>query len=103
MLRPIYSKRFKQDQDKMLSQGKDMEKMKSVMRSLLSDFKEMALDVIERYSFRSGVAPSHPDYDPKVAQVLTAALTEIKQTPAMTTEQFDDWLTSVFDSSDDEL
>ncbi len=57
-------------------------------------FKEMALDVIER---------SHPNYDPKMTEVLTAALTEMKQTPAMTIEQFDDWLTTVFDSPDDEL
>ncbi|NEQ99735.1 MAG: type II toxin-antitoxin system YafQ family toxin [Cyanothece sp. SIO2G6] len=37
MLRPIYSKRFKQDKDKMLSQGKDIEKIKTVMRSLINE------------------------------------------------------------------
>ncbi|MGK7891502.1 MAG: hypothetical protein AB4042_19400 [Leptolyngbyaceae cyanobacterium] len=63
-----------------------------VERQVGSYFKEMALDAIER---------SHPDYDTKVTEALTAALTEMKQTPAMTTTQFDDWLTSVFDSTSD--
>lgn len=57
-------------------------------------FKDMVLDLIER---------SHPDYSSKMADALTSALVDMGQSPVMTTEEFDGWLTKVFDSSNEEL
>lgn len=57
-------------------------------------FKDMVLDLIER---------SHPDYDRKMAEVLTSALADMGQSPGMTSEEFNGWLTKVFESSDEEL
>ena len=57
-------------------------------------FTEMVLDLIER---------SHPDYDRKMAEALTSALADMGQSPGMTSEEFNGWLTKVFESSDEEL
>jgi hypothetical protein len=57
-------------------------------------FKDMVLDLIER---------SHPDYDRKIAEALTSALADMGQSPGMTSEEFNDWLTKVFESPDEEL
>ncbi|NER95648.1 MAG: hypothetical protein F6J86_17730 [Symploca sp. SIO1B1] len=57
-------------------------------------FKDMVLDLIER---------SHPDYEGKMAEALTSALADMGQSPGMTSEEFNDWLTKVFESSDEEL
>lgn len=57
-------------------------------------FKDMVLDLIER---------SHPDYDRKMAEALTSALADMGQSPGMTSEEFNDWLTKVFESPDEEL
>jgi hypothetical protein len=57
-------------------------------------FKDMVLDLVER---------SHPEYNPKMAEALTSALADMGQSSGMTSEEFNDWLTKVFDSSDEEL
>jgi hypothetical protein len=57
-------------------------------------FKDMVLDLIER---------SHPDYDSKMAEALTSALADMGQSPGMNSEEFNDWLTKVFESSDEEF
>ncbi|HEY9613382.1 hypothetical protein [Allocoleopsis sp.] len=65
-----------------------------VEQQLGTYFKDMALDLIER---------SHPDYDRKIAEALESALVDMKSSPGMTSEEFNDWLTQVFESSDEEL
>lgn len=65
-----------------------------VEQQLGTYFKDMALDLIER---------SHPDYDRKIAETLESALADMKSSPGMTSEEFNDWLTQVFESSDEEL
>jgi hypothetical protein len=65
-----------------------------VERQLGSYFKEMVLDLVER---------SHPDYDRQTAEAVTAALADMGKSPGMTSEEFNGWLTKVFDSSDEEL
>lgn len=57
-------------------------------------FKDMVLDLIER---------SHPEYDRKMAEALTSALADMEQSAGMTSEEFNDWLTKVFESPDEEL
>jgi hypothetical protein len=54
----------------------------------------MVLDLIER---------SHPDYNFKMAEALTSALADMGQSPGMTAKELNEWLTKVFDSSDEEL
>ena len=65
-----------------------------VERRLGTYFKDMVLDLIER---------SHPNYDHKMAEALTSALADMGQSPGMTSEEFNAWLTKVFESSDEEL
>ena len=54
----------------------------------------MVLDMIER---------SHPDYDRKMAEALESALADMESSPGMSSEEFNDWLTKVFENSDEEL
>lgn len=65
-----------------------------VERRLGTYFTDTVLDLIER---------SHPDYDHKMAEALTSALADMGKSPGMTSEEFNDWLTKVFESSDKEL
>lgn len=65
-----------------------------VEQQLGTYFKDMVLDLIER---------SHPDYDHKMAEALKSALADMESSPGMTSEEFNDWLTKVLDSSDEEL
>ncbi|GAB4204225.1 MAG: hypothetical protein Fur006_59200 [Coleofasciculaceae cyanobacterium] len=57
-------------------------------------FKDMVLELVER---------SHPEYDRKMAEALTSALADMEQSAGMTSEEFNDWLTKVFESPDEEL
>lgn len=65
-----------------------------VEQQLGTYFKDMVLDLIER---------SHPDYDRKMADALESALADMESSPGMTSEEFNDWLIKVFESSDEEL
>ncbi|NJL22311.1 MAG: hypothetical protein HC895_18215 [Leptolyngbyaceae cyanobacterium SM1_3_5] len=57
-------------------------------------FTDMVLDLVER---------SHPAYDSRMAEALTSALPSVGQSSGMTSEEFNVWLTQVFNSSDEEL
>ncbi|NET90381.1 MAG: hypothetical protein F6K45_20180 [Kamptonema sp. SIO1D9] len=50
--------------------------------------KNSVLDAIEK---------SHPDYEEKIAAALEEALVEIDNSPAMTQDEFSEWLTSISD------
>ncbi|MEP0855556.1 hypothetical protein [Trichocoleus sp. DQ-U1] len=65
-----------------------------VKHQLGTYFKDMVLDLIER---------SHPEYERKMAEALTFALADMEQSPGMASEEFNDWLTKVFESPDEEL
>jgi hypothetical protein len=65
-----------------------------VEQQLGTYFKDMVLDLIER---------SHPDYDRKMAEALESALADMESPPGMNSEEFNDWLTKVLESSDKEL
>jgi hypothetical protein len=65
-----------------------------VEQQLGTSFKDMVLELMER---------SHPDYSPKVAEALASGLADMGQSPTMTVKDFNGWLTTVFDSSDEEV
>ncbi|MEB3295759.1 MAG: hypothetical protein VKJ24_21625 [Synechococcales bacterium] len=61
-----------------------------VEQQLGTYFKDMVLDFIER---------SHPDYEPKMAEALSAALIDMEQRPTITVNDIDAWITNLFASS----
>lgn len=65
-----------------------------VEHQLGPSFTDMALDMLER---------SHPNYTPKMAAALDSALASVGQSPTMTATEFNGWLTTVFESCDEEV